>query len=117
MSEATVGSTDRRGFLRKGLVAGAGLAAVAGMPGSALARTMRPASALTAGDVAAAHAAGAADADVQLAVLIAAAFSMYNRIVEGFRARTPPTADAYRGRAVEIAANGYSDPRVISVPG
>jgi hypothetical protein len=52
MSEATTGSTDRRGFLRKGLVAGAGLAAVAGMPGSALARTMRPSSALTAGDVA-----------------------------------------------------------------
>ena len=52
MSEATTGSTDRRGFLRKGLVAGAGLAAVAGLPGSALARTMRPASALTAGDVA-----------------------------------------------------------------
>lgn len=52
MSEATTGTTDRRGFLRKGLVAGAGLAAVAGMPGSALARTMRPASALTAGDVA-----------------------------------------------------------------
>ena len=51
---------------------------------------------LTAADVAAAHAAGATDADVQLAVLIAAAFSMYNRMVEGFRARTPPTAEAYR---------------------
>ena len=46
---------------------------------------------LTAADVAAAHAAGATDADVQLAVLIAAAFSMYNRMVEGFRARTPPS--------------------------
>ena len=51
---------------------------------------------LTAADVAAAHAAGATDADVQLAVLIAAAFSMYNRMVEGFRARTLPSADAYR---------------------
>ena len=38
---------------------------------------------LTAADVEAAHAAGASDADVQLAVLIAAAFSMYNRMVEG----------------------------------
>ena len=47
---------------------------------------------LTAADVAAAHAAGATDADVQLAVLIAAAFSMYNRMVDGFRARTPPSA-------------------------
>ena len=40
---------------------------------------------LTADDVAAAAAAGATDADVQLAVLIAAAFSMYNRMVDGFR--------------------------------
>lgn len=71
---------------------------------------------LTAADVAAAHAAGAVDADVQLAVLIAAAFSMYNRMVEGFRAKTPPTAEAYRARAGEIAAHGYSDQRVTSVP-
>jgi uncharacterized peroxidase-related enzyme len=72
---------------------------------------------LTAGDVAAAHAAGATDADVQLAVLIAAALSMYNRMVEGFRARTMPSADAYRARASEIATHGYSDQRVTSVPG
>jgi len=71
---------------------------------------------LTAEDVAAAHAAGATDADVQLAVLIAAAFSMYNRMVEGFRARTPPSAEVYRDRATEIAAHGYSDQRVTSVP-
>jgi len=72
---------------------------------------------LTAADVAAAHAAGATDADVQLAVLISAAFSMYNRMVEGFRARTLPSADAYRARAAEIASHGYSDQRVTSVPG
>ena len=72
---------------------------------------------LTAADVGAAHAAGASDADVQLAVLIAAAFSMYNRMVEGFRARTPPSAEAYRARAAEIAEHGYSDQRVRSVPG
>ncbi len=71
---------------------------------------------LTAADVAAAHAAGATDADVQLAVLIAAAFSMYNRMVDGFRAPTPPTAEAYRSRAAEIAEHGYSDRRVTSVP-
>jgi uncharacterized peroxidase-related enzyme len=71
---------------------------------------------LTTDDVAAARAAGAADADVQLAVLIAAAFSMYNRMVEGFRARTAPSADAYRTRAEEIAAHGYSDQRVTSAP-
>ncbi len=82
-----------------------------------IARTVRgEARDLTAEDVATAHAAGATDADVQLAVLIAAAFSMYNRMVEGFRARTPPTPEVYRARAGEIAANGYSDPRVTSVP-
>ena len=72
---------------------------------------------LAAADVAAARAAGASDADVQLAVLIAAAFSMYNRMVDGFRARTPSTAEAYRSRAAEIAEHGYSDQRVRSVPG
>ena len=71
---------------------------------------------LIADEVDTAHAAGATDADVQLAVLIAAAFSMYNRMVDGFRAKTPPTAEAYRSRAGEIAEHGYSDQRVTSVP-
>jgi uncharacterized peroxidase-related enzyme len=71
---------------------------------------------LTSSDVAAARDAGAADADVQLAVLIAAAFSMYNRMVDGFRAKTPPSADAYRTRAEEIAEHGYSGQPVPSVP-
>jgi uncharacterized peroxidase-related enzyme len=70
---------------------------------------------LTDADVAAARDAGAADADVQLAVLIAAAFSMYNRMVEGFRAKTAPSADAYRARAAEIAAHGYSHQPAASV--
>jgi uncharacterized peroxidase-related enzyme len=65
---------------------------------------------LTSEDVAAAHDAGASDADVQLAVLIAAAFSMYNRMVDGFRARTPGNPMAYRERAGEIAELGYSAP-------
>jgi uncharacterized peroxidase-related enzyme len=63
---------------------------------------------LTSADVEAAQQAGATDADVQLAVLIASAFSMYNRMVEGFRARTAPTPEAYRERATEIATGGYS---------
>jgi uncharacterized peroxidase-related enzyme len=71
---------------------------------------------LRASDVQGALDAGASDADVQLAVLIAAAFSMYNRMVDGFRAPTPPTAEAYRARASEIAAHGYSAPQVQSVP-
>ncbi len=82
-----------------------------------IARTVRgDARQLSPADVAAAQAAGATDADVQLAVVIAAAFSMYNRLVEGFRAKTPPTAEAYRGRAAEIAEHGYSHPGVSTVP-
>jgi uncharacterized peroxidase-related enzyme len=72
---------------------------------------------LTTAEVAAARAAGASDADVQLAVLIAAAFSMYNRMVEGFRAKTPASLEAYRARADEIATHGYSDQRTTPVPG
>jgi uncharacterized peroxidase-related enzyme len=67
-------------------------------------------------DVERATEAGATDADVQLAVLIASALSMYNRIVDGMRARTPPSAEAYRGRALEIAEHGYVDPRLAAIP-
>lgn len=63
---------------------------------------------LTSADVEAATAAGATDGDVQLAVLIASAFSMYNRLVDGFRAMTPPSTEAYRESAVRIAEHGYS---------
>jgi uncharacterized peroxidase-related enzyme len=72
---------------------------------------------LTADEVAVARAAGASDADVQLAVLIAAAFSMYNRMVEGFRAKTPASPEAYRARADEIATHGYSAQGTTPVPG
>jgi uncharacterized peroxidase-related enzyme len=65
---------------------------------------------LTADDVAAARSAGATDGDVQLAVLIAAGFSMYNRMVDGFRAATPPVTEVYRERAGAIAEHGYSAP-------
>jgi uncharacterized peroxidase-related enzyme len=83
-----------------------------------IARTVRgDALALTPADVAAAHEAGATEGDVQLAVLIAAAFSMFNRMVDGFRANTPPTPEAYRARASEIAEHGYSDQRVTALPG
>ena len=71
---------------------------------------------LTANDTAAAIATGATDADVQLAVLIAAGFSMYNRMVDGFRARTSADVEVYRPRAAQIAEYGYSA-RPASVPG
>jgi uncharacterized peroxidase-related enzyme len=69
---------------------------------------------LTAEEVEAATAAGASDGDIQLAVLIASAFSMYNRLVDGFRAHTPPAVEAYAERAAEIAELGYSAPRPVS---
>ena len=72
---------------------------------------------VTRADVTRALDAGASDQDTQLAVLIASAFCMYNRMVDGLRARTPATPDAYRARAAEIAEYGYSDPRVASIPG
>ena len=66
---------------------------------------------LTQADVAAALDAGASDGDVQLAVLIASAFSMYNRLVDGFRAMTPPVTEVYHdARSKEIAEHGYSWP-------
>jgi uncharacterized peroxidase-related enzyme len=67
-------------------------------------------------DVARASQTGASDGDIQLAVLIASAFCMYNRIVDGLRAKTPANADAYRARAGEIAEHGYSDPRILAIP-
>ncbi len=63
---------------------------------------------LTAADIEAATSAGASDADVQLAVAIAAGFSMYNRLVDGLRAQTAPVTEVYRETAAAIAAHGYS---------
>ena len=71
---------------------------------------------VTQADVQRALEAGATDADTQLAVLIASAFCMYNRMVDGLRAKTPASPEAYRARAAEIAEHGYSDARVQSLP-
>jgi uncharacterized peroxidase-related enzyme len=71
---------------------------------------------LRSADVSAATEAGATDGDIQLAILIASAFSMYNRLVDGFRAMTAPNTEAYRSRAAEIAEHGYSAPVPTSAP-
>ncbi|HEY4221447.1 MAG TPA: carboxymuconolactone decarboxylase family protein [Myxococcota bacterium] len=71
---------------------------------------------LTGAEVQSARDAGASDADTQLAVLIAAGFAMYNRMVDGLRAKTPSSVDAYAARAEQIAAHGYSDARINAVP-
>jgi uncharacterized peroxidase-related enzyme len=72
---------------------------------------------LTSGDVEGATQAGATDGDVQLAVLIASGFSMYNRMVDGLRAMTAPVAEAYREPAALIAEHGYSGASMASTPG
>lgn len=59
-------------------------------------------------DIEAAQEAGASAGDIQHTVAIAAAFSMYNRFVEGFRAMTPGDTSVYEGRAAQIAVDGYS---------
>ncbi len=68
--------------------------------------------ALTASDTQAARDAGASEGDIQLAVLIAAGFSMYNRLVDGLRTMTPPVAEAHRESAIRIAQHGYDLPSV-----
>lgn len=67
-------------------------------------------------DVSQAIESGATHQDVQLTVLIAAAFCMYNRIVDGFRARTPTDVTAHNGRAQQIVQSGYSNPPPTAVP-
>jgi uncharacterized peroxidase-related enzyme len=63
---------------------------------------------LSADDIAAARTTGATDGDVQLAILIASGFSMYNRMVDGLRAMTAPSPAAYAESAAMIAEHGYS---------
>ncbi|GGP89299.1 carboxymuconolactone decarboxylase family protein [Streptomyces melanogenes] len=61
-------------------------------------------------EVAAARAAGASDAEIHDAVLIAAAFCMYNRYVDGLGTLVPEDPTAYTAMAVRIAADGYVGP-------
>jgi len=58
-------------------------------------------------DVQRARQQGATDAEIHDTVLIAAAFCMYNRYVDGLATLTPGDAGVYRDRAGTIARNGY----------
>lgn len=51
--------------------------------------------------------AGATEGDIMLTVLIASAFCMYNRMVDGLRAYTPDDANAHAESAKRIAESGY----------
>mgnify|MGYP000852715256 FL=1 len=63
---------------------------------------------VTADHVAAARDAGATDLEIHDAVLIAAAFCMYNRYVDGLGTFAPPDRADYDGMAQDIVANGYA---------
>ena len=65
---------------------------------------------VTSGDVAAARDAGATDQAIHDTVLIAAAFSMFNRYVDGLATLTPHNPEQYDHHARALAENGYLHP-------
>ncbi len=67
---------------------------------------------VTADDIARAREAGAGDRAIHDTVLIAAAFSMFNRYVDGLDTLTPGDPAQYERRARTLAENGY-----LHVPG
>ena len=62
---------------------------------------------VTAEDVADARQLGATDRDIHDTVLIAAAFCMFNRYVDGLDAKAPTDLSSYPLRAKQVAENGY----------
>jgi uncharacterized peroxidase-related enzyme len=62
---------------------------------------------VTTSDVERARAAGATDLEIHDAVLIAAAFSMFNRYVDGLAAFTPRDENAYDQMGQRMAREGY----------
>jgi uncharacterized peroxidase-related enzyme len=71
-------------------------------------------------DIEAARAEGATDREIHDTVLIAAAFCMFNRYVDGLAATTPTDLSTYDARGKQIAEKGYgkhifSTPQPLSV--
>jgi len=62
---------------------------------------------VTAEDIAAARGHGATDVEIHDTVLIAAAFCMFNRYVDGLAANTPTDLSTYETRARQVAERGY----------
>ncbi len=65
-------------------------------------------------DIEAAIRAGANDRDIHDTVLIAAAFSMFNRYVDGLATLTPTDPKAYEEMGKRLATNGYSLPKPVN---
>jgi uncharacterized peroxidase-related enzyme len=62
---------------------------------------------VTEDDVSRARSEGATDYEIHDTVLIAAAFAMFNRYVDGLATWTPEDAESYRERAAGIVRDGY----------
>ena len=60
------------------------------------------------GQIEKARAQGATDRDIHDTVLIAAAFCMFNRYVDGLATWAPESPDLYRYRAQKVAESGYT---------
>lgn len=58
-------------------------------------------------DIAAARKADATDQEIHDTVLIAAAFCMYNRYVDGLATNPRPDVEAYATAAQAVISNGY----------
>jgi uncharacterized peroxidase-related enzyme len=58
-------------------------------------------------DIERARSAGATDKDIHDTVLIAAAFCLFNRYVDGLAANTPGDLSTYEPRARQVAERGY----------
>jgi uncharacterized peroxidase-related enzyme len=72
---------------------------------------------VTAADVETARKEGASDLDIHDTVLIAAAFSMYNRYVDGLGTWQPENPEMYAQMGQQLAEHGYRTPRVRETAG
>jgi len=73
------------------------------------AKVQRSGKEVTSEDIARARECGATDREIHDTVLIAAAFCMFNRYVDGLGTWAPNDPDAYRKRAPMIARDGYAN--------
>ena len=70
-------------------------------------RVQQSGRAVTEKDILSARTYGATDKDIHDTVLIAAAFCMFNRYVDGLATTTPTEMSSYPVRAMQVAENGY----------
>jgi uncharacterized peroxidase-related enzyme len=80
------------------------------------AKTARDGRQVASDDIARARACGATDIEIHDTVLIAAAFCMFNRYVDGLATWAPDDPDFYRQRAAIIAEQGYAAATTLGAP-